>query len=508
LQPTTDAGFGPSDRRKTHRGTLLSVAGGVVMALVRAMGFVLRAIFGGDAWGLYAISWALIELLAFFLVGGFADAIVIFASRQKHDPVGRNHYSSIATTIAVPFALALAFALGVHFFAEELHGLLWSEHDPLLIPLSKTLAWALPLLVLVQIPVEATRSTLQFGFAIGIVQIAFPVLSLIAALGLYYSLTPNILAIAQGTLIALCLCVPASLFAYAQHFDLRATMRAAVSLRWDREALSFAVPQSLNMMLNQGLVRLDSLMLSFFGVSANAIGVYSLVSDLTQLIRLAKMAFSGVFSPLSAKYRAEGNKRGTSEALDHFARKTSALGVFLFLLIMPLWPAFIFKPGEEWTETMHFAWFLCAGPLMSCFFGLCGNTLLMYGYSRTLLLNALGAGFLNVILNALFIPIWGLLGAALATAISNVTLSVLQIVELRRFENLGVELHYYTRTLLGAAVPVALVVYFSFDWTLSGKAWGLPFPWARMLLALSAVAVYVSAQCLLPGKKPWGRALD
>ena len=43
------------------------------------------------------------------------------------------------------------------------------------------------------------------------------------------------------------------------------------------ESLSFALPQSLNMMLNQGLVRLDSLMLSFFGVSANAIGVYSLV---------------------------------------------------------------------------------------------------------------------------------------------------------------------------------------------------------------------------------------
>src|SRR5690606_3359320 len=209
----------------------------------------------------------------------------------------------------------------------------------------------------------------------------------------------------------------------------------------------------------------------------NAIGVYSLVSDLTQLIRLAKMAFSGVFSPLAAKYRASGNKRGTSEALEHFARKTSSLGLVLFLLIMPLWPAFIFKPGEPWDETAHFAWFLCAGPLMSCFFGLCGNSLLMYGYSRTLLLNALGAGLLNVLLNALFIPPWGLLGAALATAISNVTLSVLQIVELRRFEDLGVQSNYYMRTLLAAAGPVFAVLYFSSKWELSEPAVSLPFPW-------------------------------
>src|SRR5690606_7506803 len=118
----------------------------------------------------------------------------------------------------------------------------------------KTLAWALPLLVLVQIPVEATRSTLHFGFAIGVVQIAFPILSLLAALALYYTTTPNILAVAQGTLVALLLCVPASIFAYARHFSLSATFRAVFGFHWDREALSFAVPQSLNMMLNQGLV--------------------------------------------------------------------------------------------------------------------------------------------------------------------------------------------------------------------------------------------------------------
>ncbi len=505
MEPETQEGFGHEDRKKTHKGTILSVIGGVVLAGVRAMGFFLRAIFGGEMWGLYAIAWALIELLAFFLVGGFNDAVVIFSSRQKHGESSTDaHYRSLGTIIFAPLVASLFVAGTVHLFAGALHASLWSEHDPLIIPLVRTLAWALPLLVLVQIPVEATRATLHFGFAVGIVQIAFPISSLLCALLLYFTTTPNILAVAQGTLVALILCLPASLYAYGKHFDLAATFRAVFGFRWDREALSFAIPQSLNMMLNQGLVRLDSLMLSFFGVSANAIGIYSLVSDLTQLIRLAKMAFSGVFSPLVAKYRAQRNKRGVVEALDDLVRKTSSLGIVLLLLVMSVWPVVIFKAGESWDDSVLFPWLLAAGPMMSCFFGLCGNTLLMYGYSRPLLVNAMITGLINVVLNALFIPLWGLFGAALATAIANVGISVLQIVELRKFEDLGVRAEYYGRTLLAAAIPLAAVFFFSaLSWPATGEKLGLSNLVARTFLAVSAVGLYGILQWKLPGRRPF-----
>lgn len=505
METAEQDGFGQEDRKKTRKGTILSIIGGVVLAGVRAMGFFLRAIFGGEMWGLYAIAWALIELLAFLLVGGFNDAVVIFSSRQKHGGSTNDaHYRSLATIIFAPLFVSLLVASGIHLFADSLYATLWSEHDPLIIPLVRTLAWALPLLVLVQIPVEATRATLHFGFAIGIVQVAFPILSLLAALLLYATTTPNILAVAEGTLVALVLCLPASLYAYGKHFDLGATFRAAFGFRWDREALSFAIPQSLNMMLNQGLVRLDSLMLSFFGVSANAIGIYSLVSDLTQLIRLAKMAFSGVFSPLVAKYRAARNKRGVAEALDDLVRKTSSLGLVLLLIVMSVWPVVIFKAEETWNDSVLFPWLLAAGPMMSCFFGLCGNTLLMYGYSRPLLLNAMATGLLNVVLNAVFIPLWGLFGAALATAIANVSISILQIVELRKFEDLGVRTEYYGRTLIAAALPLGVVFFFSaLSWPATGEKLGLSNLLARILLAASAVGLYGTLQWRLPGKNPF-----
>ncbi len=510
-----EAGFSVTDRKAAKTGALLSVIGGVFLAAVRAMGFFLRAIFGGDMWGLYAIAWALIELISFFLLGGFNDAVVIFSSRAHHesdldgDGNGESkgtddHYQAMATILKVPFALALAVALGLHLTAPSLHAALWSGQDPLLIDLLQTLAWALPLLVLVQVPAEATRATLSFGWAIGIVQIAFPVLSVLCALGLYFTMTPGILAVAQGTLVALFLCVPVSLYAFSRHFEVRKALRASLSPRLHREALSFALPQSLNMMLNQGLVRLDSLMLSFFGVSANTIGVYSLVGDMTQVIRLTKMAYSGVFSPLVAKYRAQKNRTGVDQALDVFTRKTSSLGVAVWLAVMATWPLFIFQSGEKWTEPHLFAWLLCVGPLMSCFFGLCGNALLMYGRSRLLLLNALLSGTLNVVLNALLIPPLGLSGAALATAISSITISCLQMTELRNLERLSPHIRYYTRTLISAAGPALALILFA------GLLWPVENPedqWApRLILALLCVAVYGLLQVILPGKRPFDLA--
>lgn len=505
------SGFGEDDRKKTRRGAILSVLGGIVLAGVRAMGFVLRAIFGGEMWGLYAIAWSLIELLAFFLVGGFNDAVVIFASRVRHQDQTEarspealeRHYRALGTLVMVPLSVSLAIALGIQLGAEGLYEWLWSAHDPRIVPLVQTLGWSLPLLVLVQVPAEATRASLHFGFAIGIVQVAFPLLSVLSAVALYYTVSPSILAVAQGTLLALGLCIPASLYAYAKHFDLGRTFRSAFGFRWDREVLSFAFPQSLNMMLNQGLVRLDSLMLSFFGVSANAIGVYSLVSDLTQVVRLAKMAFSGVFSPLVAKYRAEKNKRGVIEALERFARKTSSLGMLLFLVVLCLWPAFIFKPGETWNDSAFFPWLLCAGPMMSCFFGLCGNALLMYGHSRVLLLNAMAAGLINLILNALFIPIWGLFGAALATAISNVTISVLQIVELKRLESIGVQASYYLRTLAAATPSIVAVAFFTlFSWPVTSTPFDVPNWVMRTGLATISALTYLALLWFLPGTRP------
>ena len=506
--------FEEEDRKKVALGTVLTVLGGICLAAFRSMGFVLRSIFGGSSYGLFAIAQSGVELMAYLLLGGFNDAVVYHASRwttrrdAATEPAERAEaeeglYHALATTLVPPFVAALAVAIAAQFLLPMLHRMFWSQHDPLLIDLGRTLALALPLIVVMQLCAEATKAGLQFVWQVGIVQVLFPVLTVCFALALHRSAGLGIDALAWGLIFALLVAAAASVVAYGRFFSIARTLRAALSLRWDREVLVFALPQSVNMMMNLGLTKADGLLLSAF-VSADAVGVYVLVADLTQLIRLGKMAFSSVFSPLVAKYQAAANRPGIQDALATLIPITATLGLLLTLGIMGSYEAAILKDGESWSGGRLYPWLLCVGPLMSCFFGLAGNLLLMTGHSRLLLYNSLGAGLLNLVLAALFIPHGGLLGAAAATAIANFSISFAQIIEMRRLERYKLHWRYYRRTLIAGLLPVAGVV---FAYSAAAPAVLATLPGESLTIQRAVwvgamIAAYALLIFLLPGTNP------
>jgi len=307
-------------------------------------------------------------------------------------------------------------------------------------------------------------------------------------------------ALAWALLAATMTGAPIALYGFSRHFSVTRTVGHFFRLKFDREVLDFAIPQSLNMMLNLGMVRLDSLMLSGF-VSANAVGIYSLISDLTQLIRLAKMAFSSVFSPLVARYQAQNNRQGIRDALHTLVRFTSALSIPLLIIMMVMYPHFVLSPDEAWTDGRVFPWLLAIGPMMSCFFGLAGNLLLMTGHARLLLLNSVVCGILNLVLNLLFIPRFGLLGAALATGISNFAISFMQIVEMGYYEKLTMPPRLYAWIMAAAALPLAAA---AFVFTDAGQAVVAMLPGQTLFTQSTvytglAIAFYVAILFLPPG---------
>jgi O-antigen/teichoic acid export membrane protein len=478
------------------------------------MGFVLRAIFGGPAYGLFAVAQSATELAAYFLLGGFNDAIVYHASRHitardaatspdeaaAHD---ERLYRALATCVVPPLLLGLLLALVTPLVLPAVYRLVWTQHDPEIISLMRVLGLGLPLIVVMQLFAESTKTSMQFHWQVGIVQVLFPSLTLLFALGFHYGAGLGIASLAWGLVCGLAVAAPLSVFAFSRFYSLRRFVRAALAFDWDREVMRFALPQSVNMVMNLGLTKVDGLMLSGF-VSANAVGIFVLVSDLTQLIRLAKMAFSSVFSPLVARYQAALNREGIEQALHSLVQLTSALGVVLAIGIMGMYEHAILADGETWTHGRVFPWLLCVGPMMSCFFGLAGNLLLMTGHSRLLLYNSMGAGLLNVILNWLFIPHWGLVGAAAATAISNFAISFTQVVEMGRLEGYRYRWSLYRRTVLAAAPPLAGVVFAHTAWFSSVATW-LPSDSPRLdagLWTALMIALYLGLHLLLPGPSP------
>jgi O-antigen/teichoic acid export membrane protein len=498
--------FHSEDQQKLARGTLLNIAGGVSLASFRAFSFVLRYMFGGMAFGLYVLSYNAAELILNFLLGGFNDAITYFTASELEDksPEGQNRlYSSLATGIFFPAMMGLIISFALWLSGDLIYRSLWNSHSNDLLAIFKLTVWIIPLMVLVHQPVAAIKAKMEMKDYVLVTQVLQPMLAILFALFLYALFDMGIIAMVWGMLGSLVLMLPLSFYFYSKHFSISKTIKSLVLFRINKKLISFAIPQSANMALNLGLVKMDSLMLSVW-VNANALGIYALVSEFTQMIRLAKMAFSNVFGPLVANYQAKNNKAGIEQSLLALVKWTSLISVPLMFIIMTFYPDLILGAGQGWSQPAIYPWLLLTGPMMSSFFGLAGNLLLMTGHSRLLLMNSAITGSINLILNYLFIPHWGVTGAALATAIANFSISFLQILEMKYFEGIRFRMSIYSKTLIGMSlglIPVIAVntpqvhqLIFSF-----GIYQGLLI---KMGILIFAILVFSAVVYFYPGPNP------
>ena len=272
---------------------------------------------------------------------------------------------------------------------------------------------------------------------------ALPLLHLIFSL-LFWRLGLLKFGLVYASLIAYLMALPFCWFAFSKYFSIKKLFH---HLTYSSEVIKFSIPQSLNMMMNYGLVKVDGIMLSAF-LSANDVGIYTLLAELFRSIRSAKTSFSGVFAPLVAKYKSLNNTLGIQEALQQISSTTAKLSFPLLFVLMLFFPHLLSLEGGVWSESWWVPWLLALGPMLSCFFGLAGNTLLMMGYTKTLLANSVLLMLVNVGLNYLLIPPYGILGAALATAISGFGISLTQLCQLAYFEGIQFKLTAHLKTLV------------------------------------------------------------
>ncbi|MDY6867097.1 MAG: oligosaccharide flippase family protein, partial [Chloroflexota bacterium] len=123
--------------------------------------------------------------------------------------------------------------------------------------------------------------------------------------------------------------------------------------------------------------------------------------------------------------------------------------------------------------------------------GICGVLLDMSGNTKLKLVNSIVTVILNIGLNILFIPIWGLIGAAIAALVAAVTVNLLRLFEVF----FVVRMHPYNISFLKpifAAITAwaILLIFRSFAFDLNN-------PIFLALNILTLLGVYIAALLLL-----------
>jgi O-antigen/teichoic acid export membrane protein len=169
----------------------------------------------------------------------------------------------------------------------------------------------------------------------------------------------------------------------------------------------------------------DVLMLGYFQPDEE-VGLYRVASQGALLVTFGLQAVNAMLAPEFTRLHAGGD----SERLQRLATFSARVVV---LVALPIAVAFIaagdvlagFVFGSDFVGSHAPLAVLAAGQLVNAAFGSVGMLMNMTRHERDSARAVAVAAVLNVVLNACLIPLFGLVGAAVATAVSVVTWNVI-----------------------------------------------------------------------------------
>ena len=422
-------------------------------------------LYGPTAFGIYLIVTAIVDLCGSLVSGGLRDGLVVFAGRRdpQSDP---DHRSFVHRLIGAAFqygAIGCALLVAVALFAGESGIQLVFSHDEVaresgreLAALVPIVVWALPCMVIADLAIGATKSLMIMEYDTIILGFGKPALLITTALvGVFVS--PDVVGLAWGFVVTHLLLAVAAIGALGRHFDLLELARAVLRPRYERGLLGYAVPQSLNMSLTTFMTNVDQFVLGYFGVAPALIAFYGTGARILRSVRQAKLTFSGAFAPVIARLYAERKLVDLEQQASTVARWSTTMAMPALLAVVGLRRELMLIFDESYSHDTTFMLLLAAVPLLSCVFGVAGNMIAMTGHARWNLFNSLLTAALTLVFASVLVPRFGIVGAASASMLTAVMITMLQVVEVKRLVGVGVAFRLLYKPLVAGGVGAVVL---------------------------------------------------
>ncbi|MFC4451026.1 oligosaccharide flippase family protein [Halorussus aquaticus] len=184
------------------------------------------------------------------------------------------------------------------------------------------------------------------------------------------------------------------------------------------ELVRFSVPLMLSSIFDVMLLRTDTLLLGLLSTSFAA-GLYNAAYPLAHGLLIVLRAFGYLYLPVASRLDAN-SKRDSMERVYQMTTKWIVVVTFPLLALLLVYPetvlALLF--GESYRPATLALVVLAAGFFVNAFFGRNIETLSALGDTRTVFVGNAAAFVFNVVFNVVFIPVYGIEGAAVISALS------------------------------------------------------------------------------------------
>jgi O-antigen/teichoic acid export membrane protein/Mrp family chromosome partitioning ATPase len=386
---------------------------GVTMLVARRLGRI-------DV-GVYAQAYALLSLLGTLSLTGLTTGLTRFvavhlAERDPGAVRGTVRFGLAVSTVSAA-TLGAALFLAMPWLVQVVF------HEPRLAMPLRLVALTLPATAFTNAALAATQGyrTMKPFALIGLIFEPIARLVLVTSLLLLGAGLPGVMIALLASNLAAAVLAAMALRRVMGPPTAKATYRP-------RELLAFSTVSWLAGLASNGLLWADVLLLGMLGNSGQ-VGVYNVAARLVQLAAFVMVPINAAFAPRIADLY----HRGRMDSLRHTYGLAASwiirlsLPAFVVLLVFPRDLLAFF--GRGFAVGAAVTVILAVGKFVDAATGPCGMMLNMSGRPRLNLVNNAVGLVLNVVLNLLLIPRYGIVGSAVAWAVSLCLINVARVLQ-------------------------------------------------------------------------------
>jgi O-antigen/teichoic acid export membrane protein len=375
---------------------------------------VIGRLLGPELYGLVTLAFVSTTVVSTIgslgLSGGIARHVSLFLARKEYTKVKGAIVSSLHLCILTSLILGGVLFLNSGWIATALF------HDARMTTLIKIMCIAVPLITMRMILVGAIRGFQNMKYYVLPVYIVEPISRTVLIVIIVLILGYGVLGAISAYLLATFLAFITACYLFNKLYHL---VRQMKFMPMYRELLSYSWPlifTSLSWLL---ISWTDVLMLGVFRTSTE-VGFYNAALPTARILGVVSTAFTLVFLPVLSELHAKEERRKMSNLY---------IGVtkWMFMLLLPLVLLMVFFPttvlyilfGSLYTKASIVLSILASGLVINYLFTTTPACVLStIGRTKFIGLAQGIAAVLNICLNYYLVPIYGIIGAAIATGIS------------------------------------------------------------------------------------------
>ncbi len=441
--------------RKIAKGAGIVLIGTLIG---RAFGYgsriVIARFLGASDYGLISLGFAALTMAVALAAIGLPAGVTRYISFYKGKEDKGRTKGTIIAAIKMNFPISLVFTLLLFFGAGWIS--IHVFHDANLTPVLRIFSITVPFLVLARNLLSATVGFQEMRYQVYTQQIFLEVFKL-AGIIIFVALGFGVIGAAWGWVIAIVL-MSFLAFYFLQKKVFPIFNSRVKAIPTDRELFAFSWPLIFVGIAGMVMGFMDTLMLGYF-CSAYEVGIYNAALPTAMLIRMPSLALASIFMPVITELYAREKYDDLKETYSAVTKWVLSLAFPAFLL-MALFSNDIIKIlfGAEYIIGAEALAILAFGFLMSTVLARASAIVSALGRTKITMGCYLTGAVTNFCLNLYLIPIFGINGAAMATATSSVFLGVLYFIFAYRISKMQPFKQNHLKPIFSAIVAV-LIVY-------------------------------------------------